>query len=483
MILNLWMNRDVHLFFFLVICYNFFSLDGDCMAASFMVECDKKLDYIDELEEKLKQESSRILSFFELDGLKQQKKIKIWTDREKYRRYLEQYVDKYYEWMDGDTHDGNINMLSIEECRKTKSHQDMALEEMLEVITHEFVHTCQQEINPDAENVEWFWEALATNLANPFDCVASMQCEDDELIYHLNDVPYSYQICFTIGKFILESYSHEKIMDYVRNPDKLRKDAKTIFKEEREWFHKKYLPLSSSPKAENEDFRIFAADNLDDFATDCLATITEQKQKILDFFGLDKFRKIEINLFDNQEMFLKFIKSLRWQGARIPSYCKGTFDNFMVNYSLSPIDVSLNPNRYKSGVLHECIHIIYNSITDKRITWLDEGLAMNLSGEKNGLLDDESLKSFITQKILPMNLPSDMNQLDHGAMFVNEEYNGYDLSYLAVRYLLEPKSKNEIHEIIRNSDKALELGKDVLPCAISYYSNKLSITTNTKTIR
>lgn len=453
------------------------------MEASFVIECDKKLDYLDALEEKLKKESSRILSFFELDGLKQQKKIKIWTDREKYRKYLEQYVDKYYEWMDGDTHDGNINMLSIEECRKTKAHQDMTLEEMLEVITHEFVHTCQQEINPDAFNVEWFWEALATNLANPFDHVASMQCEDDELIYHLNAVSYSYPVCFTIGKFMLESYSHETIMDYVRNPDKLRKDAKIIFKEEREWFRKKYLPLPSAPKTENEDFRIFAANSLDDFATDCIVTITEQKQKILDFFGLDKFRKIEINLFDNQEMFLKFIKSLRWQGARIPSYCKGTFDNFMVNYSLSTIDVSLNPNRYKSGVLHECIHIIYNSITDKRITWLDEGLAMNLSGEKNGLLDDESLKSFITQKILPMNLPSDMNQLTHGAMFVNEEYNGYDLSYLAVRYLLETKSKNEIHEIIKNSDKALELGKDVLPCAMSYYSNKLFINSNIKTIR
>lgn len=453
------------------------------MAVSFMVECDKKLDYLDVLEEKLNQESSRILRFFGLDALRQQKKIKIWTDREKYRKYLEQYVDKYYEWMDGDTHDGNINMLSIEECRKTKAHQDMTLEEMLEVITHEFVHTCQQEINPDAFNVEWFWEALATNLANPFDHVASMQCEDDELIYHLNAVPYSYEICFTIGKFMLESYSHKTIMDYVRNPDKLRKDAKTIFKKEREWFRKKYLPLPSSPKAENDHFKIFAADNLDDFTTDCLATITEQKQKILDFFGLDKFRKIEINLFDNQETFLKFIKSLRWQGARIPSYCKGTFDNFMVNYSLNPIDVSLNPNRYKSGVLHECIHIIYNSITDKRITWLDEGLTMNLSGEKNDLLDDKSLKAYITQKILPMNLPSNMNQLTHGEMLVNEEYNGYDLSYLAVRYLLETKSKNEIHEIIRNSDKALELGKDVLPCAMSYYSNKLFINSNIKTIR
>ena len=475
------MNRDVHLFFFLVICYNFFSLDGDCMAASFMVECDKKLDYIDELEEKLKQESSRILSFFELDGLKQQKKIKIWTDREKYRKYLEQYVDKYYEWMDGDTHDGNINMLSIEECRKTKAHQDMTLEEMLEVIVHEFVHACQQEINPDAFNVEWFWEALATNLANPFDHVASMQCEDDELIYHLNAVPYSYPICFTIGKFILESYSHEKIMDYVRNPDKLRKDAKTIFKEEREWFRKKYLPLPSSPKAENEDFMIFAADKLDDFTTDCIATITEQKQKILDFLGLDRFRKVEVNLFDNQETFLNFIKKLRWSKAKIPEYCRGTYDNNMVNLSITtPIE---NPRKLMNAILHEFIHIIYNLQTDRRVVWLDEGLAMNLSGEKNGLLDDESLKSFITQKILPMNLPSDMNQLNHGAMFVNEEYNGYDLSYLAVRYLLETKSKNEIHEIIRNSDKALELGKDVLPCAMSYYSNKLFINSNIKTIR
>lgn len=455
------------------------------MSVSFKIECDKQLDYLEELEQKLKQESTRILNFFGLTGLSDIKKIKIWTDRKQYQQHLEQYVDKYYEWMNGDTHDENINMLSIEECRKTKAHQDMTLEEMLEVITHEFVHACQQEINPDAENVEWFWEALATNLANPFDHVASIQCEDDDLINNLNSTPYNYEICFTIGKFMLENYPHEQILDYVKNPDKLRKDAKTIFKEEREWFRKKYLPLPLTPKAENSEFKIFATDNLENFATDCLAYITEQKEKILDFFGLDRFRKIEINLFDNQETFLKFIKSLRWQGAKIPSYCKGTFDNFMVNESLNPINVSLNPNRYKGDVLHECIHIIYNSITDKRITWLDEGLAMNLSGEKNDLLDDESLKDYITQKLLPMNLPSNMNQLTHGEIFVNEEYNGYDLSYISVRYLLETKSKDEIHEIVSNSNKnkALEIGKDILPCALNYYLNKFSVNTNTKTIR
>lgn len=40
------------------------------MAVSFIIECDKSLDYLEELKEKLNQESSRILNFFELEGLK-----------------------------------------------------------------------------------------------------------------------------------------------------------------------------------------------------------------------------------------------------------------------------------------------------------------------------------------------------------------------------------------------------------------------------
>lgn len=95
------------------------------MSVSFKIECDKQLDYLEELEQKLKQESTRILNFFGLTGLSDIKKIKIWTDRKQYQQHLEQYVDKYYEWMNGDTHDENINMLSIEECRKTKAHQGM----------------------------------------------------------------------------------------------------------------------------------------------------------------------------------------------------------------------------------------------------------------------------------------------------------------------------------------------------------------------
>ena len=108
--------------------------------------------------------------------------------------------------MNADTFDGNINLLSIEECRKTKAHSDITLEEFLENIIHEFVHSCQQEINPDSKNVEWFWEALATNLGNPFDHTIDFQFNEEQLINDFNSVPNNYEIVFTIGKYLLENY-------------------------------------------------------------------------------------------------------------------------------------------------------------------------------------------------------------------------------------------------------------------------------------
>ena len=107
----------------------------------FIIEYDKDIDYIADLIKKLEQEVDRILNFFELKNLKKKKKIKIWTSRKAYQTHLEKYVPKYYEWMNADTFDGNINLLSIEEYRKTREHSDITLEEFLENIIHECVHS------------------------------------------------------------------------------------------------------------------------------------------------------------------------------------------------------------------------------------------------------------------------------------------------------------------------------------------------------
>ena len=203
----------------------------------FIVEYDKNIDYIDDLTFTLEKEMQRILNFFEISRLSEKKKIKIWDNREAYQLYLEQYVPQYYDWMIADTYDGNINMLSIEGCKKTKTHSDITMELFLQNIIHEFVHSCQQEINNDATNVEWFWEALATNLGNPFDHVTSIQYSKKELMYNFDSLSYNYSTAYTIGKFILEKIPHAQILEYVKNPQRLIGDTDSIIASAKQWFN------------------------------------------------------------------------------------------------------------------------------------------------------------------------------------------------------------------------------------------------------
>lgn len=197
---------------------------------NFIIECDKKLDYIDEIISILKNETSAILNFFEISKLKNKKRIVIYTSRNSYKKHMLNYVDEFKEWMCGDTYDGNINLLDISEARKSEEHQDMDLKEFTEVIKHEFVHSCQQEINSNSDGVEWFWEALATNLSGQtFYDVDLQQCDFQLLKDNFTNVSYGYPIAYKIGKYILKNYSRHQILEYVKYPNLLKKDCDEIF--------------------------------------------------------------------------------------------------------------------------------------------------------------------------------------------------------------------------------------------------------------
>ena len=443
---------------------------------NFIVECDENVDYIDDLVSTLEKEMQRILSFFEIPNLKEKKTIKIWNSREKYQAYLEQYVAKYYDWMIADTHDGHINMLSVDECKKTKSHEDITMSSFLQNIIHEFVHSCQQEINSNATNVEWFWEALATNLGNPFDHVTSIQYSKEELMYQFASLPYSYTTAYTIGKYMLEKISHNQILEYVKNPQKLIDDTDNIIANAKKWFNERYLMLPTIPKAENESFVIYASDSLSQLAHDTLSELSANKQRILNFFGLTNYRKVEVNLYDNQDDFIGFLKNIRSPEWPVPDYCQGTFDDYMINHSIDLKTLNDRYSKYLKSTLHEFIHIIYNdAVAKERVIWLDEGLAINLSGDYSVYDDDEKFRTFFQTSILSIeNLPS-INELAHGKEFVNEDYNGYDLSYLAVRYMLETMPHDDILSTIKENEAARLLGQNVLENAIQYYSNKPEI--------
>jgi hypothetical protein len=68
-----------------------------------------------------------------------------------------------------------------------------------------------------------------------------------------------------------------------------------------------------------------------------------------------------------------------------------------------------------------------------------------------------------------------MNDLKHGSTFKNEHYDGYDLVYLCVRYLIETMSNSEFQKVLKNYDLSIKIGKNVLTDAIKYYKEKFRI--------
>lgn len=209
---------------------------------NFIVVFDSKLSYVVELVEYLESKINSIMDFFEIDKLKTKRKIVIYDSIEEYKKHIEQFFE-YHDYMVADTNDGNINILSLEEAHKTKEHKDMSLDELKGTILHEFVHICQQEIEKEHldQDIVWFWEALATNIGNPEAFSRVIIKATDEEITDFNSMNQNYPIAFTIGNYLLENYSHEEILNYVKYPSSLIIDSKKILNQARDWSNVKSL--------------------------------------------------------------------------------------------------------------------------------------------------------------------------------------------------------------------------------------------------
>lgn len=197
---------------------------------NFIIEYDKEIDYMSNIISTLENNTVDILDFFELEKLSLKKKVVIFTDRKKYKKHLLPFVKEFKEWMCADTYDGNINLLEISEARKSKEHEDMEIDEFVKCILHEFVHSCQQELNSNSNGTSWYWEALATNLSKQdYSSVSLEDCDFEKLKSDFNGTKNGYNFAYTLGKYMLENYSKEKLLEYVKNPNLLKQDADDIF--------------------------------------------------------------------------------------------------------------------------------------------------------------------------------------------------------------------------------------------------------------
>lgn len=199
---------------------------------------------------------------------------------------------------------------------------------------------------------------------------------------------------------------------------------------------------------------IFCDNKLYEFASDFIEYYNKDIIRIKKELGLIKKYKIIFALFSTRDVF-----------DNIPYKDKLTsFSGFFTDTGVAAY-VQENGNYTRKELfqrlMHECVHYLYKNYVygnDKeRITWVDEGLACFLSDQNDYLKNNEKYLEFVRDNICAVNL----NELNHDdESFGNK--NGYNLSYIAIRYLYENNTHNEFLQLIKDRNKLTNIGSTVL---------------------
>ncbi|MBD9106134.1 hypothetical protein EGW03_06750 [bacterium] len=208
-------------------------------------------------------------------------------------------------------------------------------------------------------------------------------------------------------------------------------------------------------------------------------TVKLLQDKIIEYkelFNIELDEKIIVNYFDNLEEFREFIYKIRGERKSLPKYANGTYDEGMINAYVEP-DTQLK-RLYTAS--HELFHILYAKYIlkndySKRIVWYDEGMAQLMSGEKDKYIDEEKFKSFYLKVKEETKTIPNLNDLEHGNSFCSDEYNGYDLSYLSIKYLNEILSTEKFRQLMYDFLSIQEYGNNLIYKMFDYYDEQFKI--------
>jgi hypothetical protein len=131
-------------------------------------------------------------------------------------------------------------------------------------------------------------------------------------------------------------------------------------------------------------------------------------------------------------------------------------------------DESYTRREYNQVVFHELIHYITDLLFGKLPEWLTEGIALYLDG---------SYKQDITNllnKINTYQIPDISTMKDNTFILEDEQgntlYNGYDISYIMIRYIIETLGKDYLLTLMKNKKQIQLVEQTTLTDAIDYFN-------------
>lgn len=221
-------------------------------------------------------------------------------------------------------------------------------------------------------------------------------------------------------------------------------------------------------------FRIYYSDSLQELAEKTIELLQTKIAEYKKMLNIQFDEQIIVNYFDDLEKFREFIHDIRGERESLPKYAKATYDKGMINAYIEP-DIQIK-RLYTSS--HELFHILYmkyilKSDYSKRIVWYDEGMAQFMSGEKEKYEDEENFKEYYRRvKEATKEIPN-LNDLEHGDSFCNDKYNGYDLSYLSIRYLSETLESENFIKLMSDFSNIRKYGNEIIAKMFAFYDEKI----------
>ena len=199
---------------------------------------DKDHNYLIYFIEEIERITEEIVNFFEIKNFDKKINIILNDNLELFRKkrtetgyYLEENGSVPL-WCCGFSIDNRVETLCFDEYRKTKSHENDSLDDLLYLILHEFTHSCHRIKNKNSMNEIWFKEGLATTISHQFD---KKEYIFDVTIEQLRNSPIDYRNYYTMFKYVLDTYGKEYILKLLSDEKLLISDTPRLFNETKEY--------------------------------------------------------------------------------------------------------------------------------------------------------------------------------------------------------------------------------------------------------
>lgn len=190
-------------------------------------------EYLEELKSYIDLNILDIIEFFNLENFKDKINIKLFGDLEDFRNVINKLTNmEVPEWLCGFSFSKGdkeyIYTLSLDNYKKTLSHENDELVDLKKLIMHEIVHACNRKYLGDNKIPLWLKEGLALYLAKQDKYINK---ELNANCYELMNDVVSYHNYLIVMNYALNKYGKEYILGLLNDKEKAVKETFKLYEE------------------------------------------------------------------------------------------------------------------------------------------------------------------------------------------------------------------------------------------------------------